>query len=57
MGALIVLYQHNIFSQGVILQIYFFGQWGLELGEGLAAALQPKLESGDLRSEDAPQPV
>ncbi|KUJ83300.1 glucose-6-phosphate isomerase [Microbulbifer flavimaris] len=53
LGALIALYEHKIFVQGVILQIYSFDQWGVELGKGLAAALQPKLESGDLREEDA----
>ncbi|AOS95533.1 Glucose-6-phosphate isomerase [Microbulbifer aggregans] len=53
LGALIALYEHKIFVQGVILQIYSFDQWGVELGKGLAAALQPKLECGDLREEDA----
>lgn len=53
LGALIALYEHKIFTQGVVLQIYSFDQWGVELGKGLAAALQPQLESGELRSQDA----
>ncbi|WP_237054977.1 glucose-6-phosphate isomerase [Microbulbifer sediminum] len=51
-GALIALYEHKIFCQGAILQIYSFDQWGVELGKGLASALQPKLRSGDLAGED-----
>lgn len=53
LGALIALYEHKIFVQGVVLQIYSFDQWGVELGKGLATALQPQLESGDLRGQDA----
>ncbi|SHF01664.1 glucose-6-phosphate isomerase [Microbulbifer donghaiensis] len=53
LGALIALYEHKIFAQGVILQIYSFDQWGVELGKGLAAALQPQLESGDCHNQDA----
>ncbi|WP_193161361.1 glucose-6-phosphate isomerase [Microbulbifer hainanensis] len=52
LGALIALYEHKIFVQGVILQIYSFDQWGVELGKGLAAALQPQLESGDAHDQD-----
>ncbi|WP_346837188.1 glucose-6-phosphate isomerase [Microbulbifer sp. SAOS-129_SWC] len=53
LGALIALYEHKIFVQGVILQIYSFDQWGVELGKGLAAALQPQLESGEVSGQDA----
>ncbi|SDZ94788.1 glucose-6-phosphate isomerase [Microbulbifer marinus] len=53
LGALIALYEHKIFAQGVILQIYSFDQWGVELGKGLASALQPQLDSGDFRNQDA----
>ena len=52
LGALIALYEHKIFVQGVILQVYSFDQWGVELGKGLAAALQPQLEAGDTRNQD-----
>ncbi|WP_051687109.1 glucose-6-phosphate isomerase [Microbulbifer sp. HZ11] len=52
LGALIALYEHKIFVQGVILQIYSFDQWGVELGKGLANKLEPKLASGDLAGED-----
>ncbi|UHQ56409.1 MULTISPECIES: glucose-6-phosphate isomerase [unclassified Microbulbifer] len=53
LGALVALYEHKIFAQGVVLQIYSFDQWGVELGKGLASALQPKLRSGDLAGEDS----
>lgn len=53
LGALVALYEHKIFTQGAILQIYSFDQWGVELGKGLAAALQPQLESGELHHQDA----
>lgn len=36
LGALIALYEHKIFTQGVILNIYTFDQWGVELGKQLA---------------------
>ncbi|MBY6190544.1 glucose-6-phosphate isomerase [Microbulbifer agarilyticus] len=53
LGALIALYEHKIFAQGVILQIYSFDQWGVELGKGLANKLEPKLAAGDLSDEDS----
>ncbi|MBN8432359.1 glucose-6-phosphate isomerase [Microbulbifer salipaludis] len=52
LGALIALYEHKIFVQGVILQIYSFDQWGVELGKGLASKLESKLAAGDLTGED-----
>ena len=42
-GALIALYEHKIFVQGIILQICSFDQWGVELGKGLAADIQEEL--------------
>lgn len=47
LGALIALYEHKIFVQGVILQICSFDQWGVELGKGLAASIQKEMESGE----------
>ena len=52
LGGLIALYEHKIFVQGVILEIYSFDQWGVELGKGLASNLEPKLAAGDLAEED-----
>jgi glucose-6-phosphate isomerase len=43
LGALIALYEHKIFTQGVIWNINSFDQWGVELGKQLAKALLPEL--------------
>ncbi|MFB6421695.1 MAG: glucose-6-phosphate isomerase [Candidatus Malihini olakiniferum] len=45
LGALIALYEHKIFTQGIILNIYTFDQWGVELGKQLAKRILPELES------------
>ncbi|TMN89393.1 glucose-6-phosphate isomerase [Pseudoalteromonas phenolica] len=42
-GRLIALYEHKIFCQGVILEICSFDQWGVELGKGLASAIEKEL--------------
>jgi glucose-6-phosphate isomerase len=36
LGALIALYEHKVFTQGVILDVYSFDQWGVQLGKVLA---------------------
>ncbi|MAN51785.1 MULTISPECIES: glucose-6-phosphate isomerase [unclassified Marinimicrobium] len=46
LGALIALYEHKIFTQGIIWQIHSFDQWGVELGKVLAAGIQPELADG-----------
>jgi len=45
LGKLIALYEHKIFVQGVIWNIYSFDQWGVELGKQLASKIQPELDS------------
>ena len=47
LGALTALYEHKIFVQGVIWNIYSFDQWGVELGKQLAQKVLPQLESND----------
>ncbi|OHU86590.1 MULTISPECIES: glucose-6-phosphate isomerase [Pseudoalteromonas] len=42
-GRLIALYEHKIFCQGILLQICSFDQWGVELGKGLASAIEAEL--------------
>jgi glucose-6-phosphate isomerase len=44
LGALIALYEHSVFTQGVIWQIDSFDQWGVELGKVLAKRIVPELE-------------
>jgi glucose-6-phosphate isomerase len=43
LGALVALYEHKIFVQGVIWGINSFDQWGVELGKQLASAILPEL--------------
>jgi glucose-6-phosphate isomerase len=45
LGALTALYEHSVFTQGVVWQIDSFDQWGVELGKALAQRIVPELES------------
>jgi glucose-6-phosphate isomerase len=45
LGNLIALYEHSVFTQGVIWRIDSFDQWGVELGKALAQRIIPELES------------
>ena len=46
LGRLVALYEHEVFTQGVIWGIDSFDQWGVELGKVLAQRIIPELESG-----------
>jgi glucose-6-phosphate isomerase len=45
LGSLVALYEHSVFTQGVIWNINSFDQWGVELGKALAQRIIPELES------------
>ena len=47
LGALVALYEHKIFVQGVIWNINSYDQWGVELGKQLASRILPELEGGE----------
>ena len=47
LGALIAMYEHKIFVQGAIWNIFSFDQWGVELGKQLANKILPELGSND----------
>ena len=54
LGKLIALYEHKIFVQGIIWNIYSFDQWGVELGKQLASKILPELENNEgVTSHDA----
>jgi glucose-6-phosphate isomerase len=54
LGSLIALYEHKIFTQGVIWEINSFDQMGVELGKVLATAVLPELDGpGEVSSHDA----
>jgi glucose-6-phosphate isomerase len=44
LGSLIAMYEHKIFVQGVIWNVFSFDQWGVELGKQLAKSILPELE-------------
>jgi len=53
-GALVALYEHKVFTQGIIWNIFSFDQWGVELGKVLAAKVLPELTAArapDLRHD------
>jgi len=54
LGELIALYEHKIFTQGVIWNIYSFDQWGVELGKQLANKILPELlDNRPIKSHDS----
>jgi glucose-6-phosphate isomerase len=54
LGGLIAMYEHKIFVQGVIWNIFSFDQWGVELGKQLAKKIQPELsDDNPVTSHDA----
>ncbi|GJM28737.1 MAG: glucose-6-phosphate isomerase [Cyclobacteriaceae bacterium] len=54
LGSLIAMYEHKIFVQGVLWNIYSFDQWGVELGKQLAKKILPELvDQTDVRSHDS----
>jgi glucose-6-phosphate isomerase len=54
LGALVALYEHKIFVQGVIWNIFSFDQWGVELGKQLAGHILKDLTSGVASDQQDP---
>jgi glucose-6-phosphate isomerase len=46
LGSLVTLYEHAVFTQGVVWDIDSFDQWGVELGKVLAKRIIPELKPG-----------
>ncbi|MFH0975015.1 MAG: glucose-6-phosphate isomerase [Spirochaetota bacterium] len=54
LGSLIAMYEHKIFVQGIIWNIFSFDQWGVELGKQLAKKILPELSSlGEVAEHDS----
>ena len=53
LGALIAMYEHKIFVQGVIWNIFSFDQWGVELGKQLAKTILEELSDSKLGNHDS----
>ncbi len=53
LGMLIAMYEHKIFVQGIVWEIFSFDQWGVELGKQLAKKIEPELASpGEVTTHD-----
>ncbi|UOY09179.1 glucose-6-phosphate isomerase [Muricauda sp. SCSIO 64092] len=52
LGALIALYEHKIFVQGIIWNIFSYDQWGVELGKQLAKNILADLENSEIGNHD-----
>ena len=53
LGSLIALYEHKIFVQGVIWNIFSYDQWGVELGKQLAGTILKDIEGSDISNHDS----
>lgn len=54
LGSLIAMYEHKIFVQGIIWNVFSFDQWGVELGKQLASQILPELKSdAEVNSHDS----
>jgi len=54
LGKLVAMYEHKIFTQGIVWNIYSFDQWGVELGKQLAKKIEPELrEAGTVAAHDS----
>lgn len=53
LGMLIAMYEHKVYTQGVIWEIDSFDQWGVELGKQLALKILPELEGGAVAKHDS----
>lgn len=53
LGSLVALYEHKIFVQGIIWNIFSFDQWGVELGKQLASSILEEINSKTVKSHDS----
>lgn len=53
LGSLVALYEHKIFVQGIIWNIFSYDQWGVELGKQLANSILDEIYSGEVKPHDS----
>ena len=53
LGALVAMYEHKIFVQGIIWNIFSYDQWGVELGKQLANTILDEIVSEKVNSHDS----
>jgi glucose-6-phosphate isomerase len=51
LGALIAMYEHRIFTQGVVWGVNSYDQWGVELGKQLASVILQEIQAGKVTQE------
>ncbi len=54
LGALIALYEHRIFTQGIVWGVNSFDQWGVELGKQLASVILDEIKAGEVMADHDP---
>jgi glucose-6-phosphate isomerase len=53
LGALVAMYEHKLFVQGVIWNIFSYDQWGVELGKQLATSILGEIEKQSIAQHDS----
>ncbi len=53
LGSLIAMYEHKIYVQGIVWNIYSYDKWGVELGKQLATAILNDIEGSEIANHDA----
>ncbi len=53
LGSLVAAYEHKIFVQGIIWNIFSYDQWGVELGKQLANSILTEINSGEVKAHDS----
>lgn len=53
LGALLAMYEHKIFVQGIIWNIFSYDQWGVELGKQLATSILEEIQEGKIKNHDS----
>jgi glucose-6-phosphate isomerase len=53
LGSLIAMYEHKIFVQGIIWNIFSYDQWGVELGKQLANSILKEINSAEIKNHDS----
>ncbi|MQP23860.1 glucose-6-phosphate isomerase [Flavobacterium sp. LMO8] len=53
LGALVAMYEHKIFVQGIIWNIFSYDQWGVELGKQLANSILDEIDSKEVKNHDS----
>ena len=53
LGALVAMYEHKIFVQGIIWNIFSYDQWGVELGKQLANSILDEIVTKEVKNHDS----